>query len=248
MAGETGGPSVRSSGMLAGAPVGGSKWNEASATIGPSSGAVRTVVCTTSSPCPGSNAAVITSVTSESDGTTVGRWTVRLRTSVGALVAANPMGSVTTPGDRHFWAAPFEIDGEFGGLGPDPSAGLGRKLDSRKMRAFLDLANTVPEDRSNTTIAIVATDAQLTKAECQRLATAAHDGIGRATLPAHAPGDGDLVFALTTGTIPHDPSERQLSAICHAAALCLSRAIARAVYFARPAPGDLLPSWSQLNS
>ena len=167
--------------------------------------------------------------------------------TIGALVAANPMGSVTTPGDRHFWAAPFEIDGEFGGLGPDPNMGLGRKMDSRKMRAFLDLADEIPEDRSNTTIAIVATDAQLTKAECQRLATAAHDGIGRATLPAHAPGDGDLVFALTTGEKPHDPSERQLSAICHAAALCLSRAIARAVYHATPAPGDLLPCWSELN-
>ncbi|NNF72754.1 MAG: P1 family peptidase, partial [Rhodobacteraceae bacterium] len=50
--------------------------------------------------------------------------------TVGALVAANPMGSVTTPGDRHFWAAPYEIDGEFGGLGPDPASGLGRTLES----------------------------------------------------------------------------------------------------------------------
>ena len=41
--------------------------------------------------------------------------------TVGALVAANPVGAVTTPGERHFWAAPFEIGDEFGGLGPDPA-------------------------------------------------------------------------------------------------------------------------------
>ncbi|MCB1314251.1 MAG: P1 family peptidase, partial [Sedimentitalea sp.] len=160
--------------------------------------------------------------------------------TVGALVAANPMGSVTTPGERHFWAAPFEIDGEFGGLGPDPASGLGRALESRKMRA---MQARTPE-RANTTIAIVATDAALGKAQCQRLATAAHDGIGRATVPAHAPGDGDLVFALATDAKPLAEPERDLALICHAAALCLSRAIARAVYLARPAPGDLLPCWS----
>lgn len=164
-------------------------------------------------------------------------------TTVGALVAANPMGAVTTPGDRHFWAAPFEIDGEFGGLGPDPHSGLGRQLDSRKVRAFSAQAG----ERANTTIAIVGTDAALTKAQCKRLAMAAHDGIGRATVPAHAPGDGDLVFALSTGARPVEGIERRLGLICHAAALCLSRAIARAVYHARPADGDLLPCWCDLN-
>ncbi|WP_428927442.1 P1 family peptidase [Marinibacterium sp. SX1] len=167
--------------------------------------------------------------------------------TVGALVVSNPMGAVTTPGDRHFWAAPFEIDGEFGGLGPDPASGLGRRLDSLKTRAFLQQAGQAPGERANTTIAIVGTDAALTKAECQRLAIAAHDGIGRATLPAHAPGDGDLVFALSTGARPVTPESRALDTICHAAALCLSRAIARAVYLARPAPGDLLPCWAELN-
>lgn len=159
--------------------------------------------------------------------------------TVGALVAANPMGSVTTPGDRHFWAAPYEIDGEFGGLGPDPTSGLGRSLDSRKLTAMLE--------RANTTIAIVATDATLDKAQCQRVAIAAHDGIARACVPAHSPGDGDLVFSVSTSarptTSPHD-----LGLIGHAAALCLSRAIARGVYAATPAPHDLLPTWSQLNA
>lgn len=166
-------------------------------------------------------------------------------TTVGALVAANPMGSVTTPGNRHFWAAPFEMGDEFGGLGPDPASGLGRQTESRRMEAMLSLSGT--GERANTTIAIVATDATLTKAQCQRLAIAAHDGIARAILPSHSPFDGDLVFALSTGA--HDPADpdRALGEIGHAAALCLARAIARAVYLARPAPGDILPCWSQEN-
>ncbi|NRB18709.1 MAG: P1 family peptidase [Rhodobacteraceae bacterium] len=165
--------------------------------------------------------------------------------TVGALVASNPIGAVTTPGERHFWAAPFEVDGEFGGLGPDPAAGLGRSLDSRKMDSMLAQAAglPLPQDRGNTTIAIVATDATLTKAQCQRLAIAAHDGIGRATVPAHSPGDGDLVFALSTESRALPPTESDLSLIGHAASLCLSRAIARAAYCANPMPGDLLPCW-----
>jgi D-aminopeptidase len=170
--------------------------------------------------------------------------------TVGALVAANPMGSVTTPGERHFWAAPFEIDGEFGGLGPDPASGLGRRPESRKMQHMAKQAAglALPDDRANTTIAIVATDADLSKAQCQRMATAAHDGIGRATVPAHAPGDGDLVFAVSTNARPMERMESELALIGHAAALCLSRAIARAVFSASPAPGDVLPCWSSAQS
>ena len=159
--------------------------------------------------------------------------------TVGALVAANPMGSVTTPGDRHFWAAPFEIGDEFGGLGPDPASGLGRAMDRRKVTAMLEHANT--------TIAIIATDAALDKAQCQRVAIAAHDGIARACVPAHSPGDGDLIFAAATGAKPlPDPSE--LGLIGHAASLCLARAIARGIFAATPAPNDILPTWSQLNA
>ncbi|MDG1128129.1 MAG: P1 family peptidase, partial [Paracoccaceae bacterium] len=88
--------------------------------------------------------------------------------TVGALVAANPVGSVTTTGSRHFWAAPFEVGDEFGGLGSDVRSGLSLPEASRKMAA-MGVA------QGNTTIAIVATDAPLTKAQCQRLAVAAHD-------------------------------------------------------------------------
>ncbi|MEO1107169.1 MAG: P1 family peptidase [Pseudomonadota bacterium] len=159
--------------------------------------------------------------------------------TVGALVAANPMGSVTTPGDRHFWAASFEQGKEFGGLGSDPRAGLGRPDVSRKASAM-----RADPDRSNTTIAIVATDAAFSKSQCYRLAVAAHDGIARAVLPAHTPGDGDLVFGVSTGKAQL-ANETELGMIGHAASLCLARAIARAIYLASPAPGDLLPCWSQ---
>ena len=164
--------------------------------------------------------------------------------TVGALVVANPIGSVTTPGERRFWAAPFEIDAEFGGLGPDPAAGLGRSLRSRKMEAMAALAGApVSSNGSNTTIAIVATDATLTKAEAQRMATTAHDGMARAILPSHGPHDGDLVFAAATGSRPLDDPAQDMLGLCHAASLCLARAIARAVYEARPADGDILPCW-----
>ncbi|MGO4907614.1 P1 family peptidase [Pseudorhodobacter sp. W20_MBD10_FR17] len=155
--------------------------------------------------------------------------------TVGALVAANPVGHVTTTGGRHFWAAPFELNSEFGGLGPDPAAGLCGPLVSDKIAAMLGA-------RANTTIAIVATDATLTKAQCHRLSVAAHDGIARAVVPAHTPNDGDLVFALSTGNGP-PATDAQLAQIGHAAALCLSRAIARAVYMATPATGDVLPCY-----
>ncbi|WP_323767155.1 P1 family peptidase [Marinovum sp.] len=157
--------------------------------------------------------------------------------TVGALVAANPVGSVTTPGDRHFWAAPFELDGEFGGLGPDPAPRQTDLSHSRKLSALASGANT--------TLAIVATDARLTKAQAQRMATAAHDGIARAIVPAHTPMDGDLVFAAATGAVEMTSPDWQMIEICHAAATCLSRAIARAIFHATPAPGDTLPCWSQ---
>lgn len=160
---------------------------------------------------------------------------------VGALVAANPVGCVTTPGERFFWAAPFEMNAEFGGLGPDPSPAM-RDLGVSRKRAMVAGANT--------TIAIVATDAALSKAQCKRLATAAQDGLARAILPSHGPMDGDLVFALSTGAQPldaPDAPDREMHLLCHVAALTLSRAIARAIYHASAAPDDQMPTWASLN-
>lgn len=151
--------------------------------------------------------------------------------TVGALVAVNALGSVTMGEGPQFWAAPWEMDGEFGGLGlgtppdpgqePRPEAGLGEA----------------------TTIAIVATDAALTQAEVQRMAVAAHDGLARAIVPSHTPFDGDLVFAVSTGARPlPDPVWDPLR-LGHAAATCLARASARAVFAASAAPGDTKATW-----
>jgi D-aminopeptidase len=155
--------------------------------------------------------------------------------TVGALVAANPTGSVTMGDNAHFWAAPFEIGDEFGGLGPLPTP-----------PGFAATAATKrdgPSPIANTTIAIVATDALLSKAQARRLAVAAQDGIARGVSPAHTPVDGDLVFSLATCARPLADPVRDAIALGHAAAVCLTRAIARAIYNASPAPGDTLPTW-----
>jgi L-aminopeptidase/D-esterase-like protein len=151
--------------------------------------------------------------------------------TVGALVAVNAVGAVCDGAGR-FWAAPFEIAGEFGGRGV-PEAGPVPEFPETKM---------VPG--AHTTIAVVATDAAMTKAGTRRMAVAAHDGLARAVVPAHTPMDGDLVFALTTGERALDDPLREAAVIGHVAAVCLSRAIARAVFLARAEPGDAVPCWS----
>jgi len=163
-------------------------------------------------------------------------------TTVGALVVVNALGSVTTPGDRHFWAAAFEIDGEFGGAGPDRVAGHIAPEPSRKEHAMMQVAT----EGTNTTIAIVATDAPLSKTQCHRLAVTAHDGMARAIVPSHTPLDGDLVFAVATGeaTGVDQSAFREIAA---AGATCLARAIARGVYAATPAAGDIMPTYRALN-
>ena len=158
--------------------------------------------------------------------------------TVGALVAANPVGSVTVPGERRFWAAPFEIEGEFGGAGLPELAPAVEATFRGKHDALTPGANT--------TIAVVGTNARLTQSQAQRMAIAAHDGIARAVVPSHTPFDGDLVFAATSGARPVPKGEAGLLALGHAASLCLARAIARGVRHATPEAGDLLPCWSDL--
>lgn len=156
--------------------------------------------------------------------------------TVGALVAVNAFGDAVAPGGREFWAGAFEIGDEFGGLGPV----------SRRVAAWMPAAKPGPAGgiAANTTIAIVATDAGLDKAAARRMAEAAQDGIARAVVPAHSITDGDLVFAVATGARA-ELAPQLRAALGHGAAVCLSRAVARAVYAATPTPGDPLPCWSQ---
>lgn len=158
--------------------------------------------------------------------------------TVGAVVAVNSFGSVIAPGGRSFWAAPYEIGGEFGGLG---SAGLSAAPDD------WGLAKGPTTGRTNTTIACVATDAALTPAEAKRMAIMAQDGLARAIRPAHAPFDGDVVFAFATGKRPL--GERRMADVARLGSLaadCLARAIARGVYEATAWPGTDAPCWRDL--
>ena len=94
-----------------------------------------------------------------------------------------------TVGDSaHFWAAPFEQDNEFGGRGWPA-----------QFPADASTFRSKGSAGENTTLAVVATDAQLTKAQCKRLAVMAQSGLARAIYPVHTPLDGDVVFAAATG-------------------------------------------------
>jgi D-aminopeptidase len=151
---------------------------------------------------------------------------------VGAIAAVNALGSVTVGNGPHFWAAPFEQDSEFGGRGlpsPLPPDALAIRLKGAV--------------RENTTIALVATDATLTKAQALRLAMVAHDGLARAIYPVHTPLDGDTVFAASTGKRPA-PDLMAFAELGALAANVLARAVARGVYEATALPfAGALPSW-----
>jgi len=153
--------------------------------------------------------------------------------TVGALAAVNAAGSAVIGDGPHFWAAPFERAGEFGGRGLPPSV-------PENALAF----RTKGQPGENTTLVVVATDAALTKAQTRRLAIMAQDGMARALRPVHTPLDGDIVFAASTGTRPLADPILALAELGALAADVVARAIARGVYEARALPfPDAQPSW-----
>jgi L-aminopeptidase/D-esterase-like protein len=155
---------------------------------------------------------------------------------VAALAVVNAVGTVTVGDGPWFWAAPFEVDGEYGGRGLPASF----TPDMLKMRIKGGPAATPAE---NTTLAVVATDAVLTKAQAKRLAMIAQTGFARAIYPVHAPTDGDVVFAASTGERQIDPLVG-LTELGMVAANVVARAIARGVYAATALPfAGALPSW-----
>lgn len=141
--------------------------------------------------------------------------------TVAALVAVNCLGSVLDPATGRFWELGQGLAGEFG-----PAAWQAKVLPPWPSQA---------EPAKNTTIAVVATDAELSKAQCAKVAQMAQDGLARAIRPAHTMFDGDTVFALATGQQPlpqtpgffGPPAALAVSQIGAAAADCLSRAIIR---------------------
>jgi len=155
--------------------------------------------------------------------------------TVGALAVVNGVGTVTIGDGPHFWAAPFEQNGEFGGRGWPASF------------SSSDLAiRAKGGPRQNTTIAVIATDAKLSKAQCNRLAVMAHDGFARAIYPVHTPLDGDAIFAAATGAKPLADPHFGLAELGMVAANVMARAIARGVYEATSLPfHGSLPGWKE---
>jgi len=140
--------------------------------------------------------------------------------TVVAAAAVNALGSPLVGDTQHFWAAPFEENDEFGGKGyPHPwpdDAKQGRTKSGQRVAGM------------NTTLAVVVTDIALTAAQAKRVAIATHDGFARALYPVHTPGDGDLVFVASTGTLAAD--EEALLDLGVVAGNTTARAIARGAY------------------
>ena len=153
--------------------------------------------------------------------------------TVAAIVACNALGTPLIGDGPHFWAAPFEVDAEFGGLGLPASI------------AAADLTPRLKRRRSPaTTIGLVATDAVLTRAHATRLAIMAHDGLARAVVPAHAPMDGDTMFATATGRRALADAVGELTELGHLAGLVVARAIGRAIHAATALPQtDAQSAW-----
>ena len=194
-------------------------------------------------------AAATTGFTLGSAGAGLGALTANLKGGIGsasaqtgngvkvaALVVVNALGTVTVGDGPWFWAAPFEVDSEYGGRGLPATF----TPDMLKMRIK---GGPTAAEGENTTLAVVVTDAALTKTQAKRLAMIAQTGFARAIYPVHAPMDGDVLFAAATGERPIDPLIG-LTELGMVAANVVARAIARGVYAATALPlSGALPAW-----
>jgi L-aminopeptidase/D-esterase-like protein len=146
---------------------------------------------------------------------------------VAALVAVNAVGDIIDPATGRVVAGVRTPDGK--GLADARSIVRAGEFGARRAGD--------PEDHragTNTTLGVVATNAVLTKAQAQKVAQMAHDGLARAISPAHTPSDGDTLFALATGTRPGDANVGLIGAL---AAEVLADAILRAASQATGLPG-----------
>jgi L-aminopeptidase/D-esterase-like protein len=148
--------------------------------------------------------------------------------AVAAIVAVNAVGDIIDPATGRVVA------------GARDEAGTGFSDARELLRGAADDSEP-PDAGANTTIAVVATNAVLTKAQATKVAQMAQDGFARAIYPSHTPGDGDTVFSLATGTWTGEPSVFVIGAL---AADVVSEAILRAVRNATGLPG--IPSVSEL--
>ncbi|MFF9410737.1 P1 family peptidase [Streptomyces anandii] len=159
--------------------------------------------------------------------------------TVAALVVANAAGSAVDPETGVLYGELFEGRVTY----PD------RRVHEAARERLAETAARNAPPPLNTTLAVVATDADLSKAQARKLAGTAHDGIARAVRPVHLLNDGDTVFALATGARQLDPgAPLALNEILAAGADQVTRAIVRAVRAAEPVdgPGGTWPSYGEL--
>ncbi len=155
---------------------------------------------------------------------------------VGALMAVNAWGDVVDPKNGQIIAG--LRSGKVGPVHVGKKEGFADTLSMMKTpvgRGLLGFAS-----RANTVIGVVGTNAKLTKAQATKVAQMAQDGIARTIRPAHTMMDGDVIFALSTGTRKAD-----VSLIGAFAAEVVAEAILRAVRMSVPSgglPGLLSPS------
>ena len=163
--------------------------------------------------------------------------------TVAALIAVNAVGSAVDPATGLPYAVGLGLDDELAHVGR-PSAA---ELEESRAHAEALPANAGRPGLA-TTIGVIATDATLTKAQCQKMSGIGHDGFARALKPVHTLFDGDTLFTLATGERPApDPVEQTL--LMEAGADCVARAIVHALLAAtsvdRSADGGVaLRSWS----
>ena len=155
---------------------------------------------------------------------------------VGALIAVNAFGDVVDPASGEILAGARPAK-----LGPMRFGGDARFADTLAvMKGMAGKLALRFASRGNTVIGVVATNAQLTKEEVNKVAQMAHDGIARAIRPAHTMLDGDTLFALSTGGKSVD-----VNIVGAYAAEVVAEAIVRAVWAAEslgglPAARDLI--------
>lgn len=142
-----------------------------------------------------------------------------------ALLAVNAAGSATIGRTDRYWAAGFERNAEFGGRGyPAPWPEDATEVQTKAGHSTAGM---------NTTIGVVITNAVVSKVEAKQIAVMAHDGFARALYPVHSPGDGDLLFVMSTAELALDRTVLSLLTLGTVAANTVTRAIAQGVEAAK---------------
>ncbi|MFG2889810.1 P1 family peptidase [Streptomyces sp. NPDC048248] len=178
--------------------------------------------------------------------------------TVAALAAVNAAGSFADPRTGALYGRQAEGPAAFPAASVHATA---RRRLAEAVRISQDRSAASVRPPLNTTLAVVATDAALTRAQAHKLAGTAHDGLARAVRPVHLLSDGDTVFALSTGTRPLAPDEvladpafgvhaqaGALNEILAAGADAVTRAVVKAAIAAETVdgPGGLFPSYREL--